>query len=203
MFVRVEIEGDVIPHVYDKFSITNQISGRFSQCTFTIPVGLPGGVEPSQRAEVIVYNDIKGTTEDDKLFRGFIVSIVRRQVQGHQTDVTKLEAFWDITCNGVEILLDNVIVNGTWTAETDHDIIVDAFTTFLPAIDTSNVIVQTSTINFSAKDQTMTQFMQSIAQVSGALWFVDQNLQLWYYASGFIIAPFGFADVPNTGSGGF
>lgn len=189
--MTITIDGTPVQAILSSISITKDLNGRSSQCSFDLALDpLAPSTFPTTEQEVIITNSITGT----KIFRGFITSLTIDQKS------IKL-AVWTIGCIGLEFLLQNVSINRAWVGMTDRAIIQDAFTSVLPEVTTTSATVSQllTSIDYTAKDQTLVEFVKQIAALSGADWFISCDKALVYYPSGSIVAPFAFGDHPNIG----
>lgn len=138
-------------------------------------------------------DNVTGATDPNvRLFRGFVTSTEIDQKSGTLQ-------LWKLTCTGIEYLLENVTINRTWTGLTDREIIQDAFGSVLPEISTDNSTVDELlvAIDFQAKDLTLRELLDQLAQLSGADWRVTEQKALSYHASGSIAVAYTFGDRPN------
>ncbi len=214
MKLRVEI--DSIPYSVnlESIQIQKQLAGRSSTASFSINVSSSTGAQydgtalydvnlyddngfsfdslPQQQSEVIIYDDVVGDSTDTKVFRGFVTSVARQQKN-------RTFQIWTIGCNGIELLLGTKIVNRTWTGSTDRLIIQDAFGDLLPEISTLDATVAELAValDYTAKDQTLRDLLESLSKISGAEYRVTEDKELSYRAAGSVDAAFGFASDPD------
>ncbi len=189
MTLGITIAGNTVHVILTTIKVTKQLAARASSATFTISNPSPA---PQLLDEVIITN----TGNSAIVFRGYVTDFTIDQKSGSLQ-------FYNITCVGLEYLLDNMTINQTWTGQTDQAIIQSAFGSALPEITTTSSTVSTLAValNFTAKDITLHQMLDNLAIISGADYYIDGNKALWWVASGSIGAPFGFSDTP-TQSGG-
>lgn len=204
MRLRIEIDGHDHSAILKSIAIQKELAGRTSSASFDLTVA--GNFPrydlstydnslyslkdlPQQQSEVVIYND----DTDDKVFRGFITSIARQQR-------SRTIQIWQITCSGLEYLLENISINRSWTGKTDREIIQDAFGDVLPEIATTSATVAelAVAINFEAKDLTLRELLERLSQVSGAEWRITEEKELSWRAEGSVAAPFGFSDEPDN-----
>jgi hypothetical protein len=176
---------------YGSLQVQQQTSGRNSTASFAITVGASGIVDflPTLQSEVTISYKLSGA----KIFRGFVTSIDVRQ----SNDADQV---WSIQCVGIESLLTAVVVDETWTAQSDRQIIQSVFAEYLPAISTEDETVDEIAValDFDAQDITLKQLLENLSDVSGAEWRITEDLELQWKEPGTVIAPFGFSDTPNN-----
>jgi hypothetical protein len=106
------------------------------------------------------------------------------------------EILFILTCQDYTWLLDTVVIDTSFTGQSDQDIIQSLFAANLPEISVSAAVV-ISDLSIAFEDVTLRGAMEMITERTGADWYVDFFKELQYQSPGALTAPFGFSDNPN------
>lgn len=206
MKLRIEADGTPVTTLLGSITVTRELSGRTSTAEFRIPISPLVGTYDSavydestygdsstpainQQSVIEIYND----DTDDLIFAGLIVRVAREQK-------SKSLQFWACTAADWAILLENRVVNRSWTGKTDAEIIQDAFGDVCPEIDVSGIDTLSVAINFDAKDLSLRELLERLATISGAEWYVTPAKVLVWRSEGSVTAPFGISNQPDNSS---
>jgi len=174
------------------------------------------GQSPSPFQEIVINENLGSSplgvqfdqaTFDEAIFGGATDSspVGDRQFAGYVSDVrpeylrsNPAKVKYHITCQDYTVLLDNTeVVNISYSNQTDKDIIQAVFTAYLPEVDTSLVSSLTTIETFNLEGESLRTFMEKIAELTGAEWYLDFDKRLRYYLPSSNPAPFSLAETPD------
>lgn len=136
--------------------------------------------------EVIISNQ----GETVRYFAGFITLI--------QPDVVGIDVVWKCRAQDYTVLLDKTIASDIYEGMTDKEIIIDAFTTYLPEVTTATYIEESVTFDrLVANRWTLRRLLDTLSASSGFDWYVDYDKKLHYFAKETNAAPFGLSTSPD------
>jgi hypothetical protein len=134
-----------------------------------------------------------------RLFAGYI--------DDWQTEWDGKLRIWHIACAGSSALLDNGMINGTFTAQYDDQIISSVINTYFNTIIalTPANIVQPSPIVRGAlldsqnyTDNTLREVMNGLSDASGYMYYLDPYYRLFSNSQFYNVSPFGFSSSPDN-----
>jgi Concanavalin A-like lectin/glucanases superfamily len=114
---------------------------------------------------------------------------------------------WTCTCAGSQMILDNGMLNGTFTAQYDDQIISSLVNTYF------NGIIALTAANQSAPspvvrgalldlqnytDNSMREALNGLTDSSGYMSYVDPYYRLFYNPAFYAVAPFALSDTPDN-----
>ena len=141
----------------------------------------------------VAYRKVEGDADEGKVFSGYITNIAYEQLSVAIDE-------WTLECQDQTVLLDTTVINDSWTSsppETDQGIIQDAFSNYLPEIDTSNVDSTETIVNFVAKDVTLRKMMDQLCEITNCVYFIDPDKNLYYGTAPLGDAGFDISDEPD------
>ena len=137
----------------------------------------------------VVITDESGT----KIFSGIISTISYEQLSPGLD-------LWTLACQDDTIKLDTTVVTRSWANATDATIISDAFAAAgLTQFDATTYVTGTTTIPaYEAKDVSVKQILTDLAEITGALWYLDPDGKLHWNTGSLGNAPFALSDSPDN-----
>ena len=114
---------------------------------------------------------------------------------------------WHIACAGGSALLDNGMINGTFTSQYDDQIITSVINTYFPnsiSITVPNIsnpvpIVRGVLIDSqNYTDNTLREVMNGLSDASGYMYYIDPYYRLFYNPQFYNASPFGFSSSPDN-----
>ena len=163
--VKIKIDGsDRTAKIPDwSIQITGVITRQIDTCSFTIEDG--GALGITELDEVIISNP----AESVRYFAGYI-TVLGKVPAGVRAD---------LPCTGQDYtyLLDKVIVNEKYSAQTDAAIIADLFSTYRSEIEATTyveaLLTATQLPEITFNRVTLKQALEMLADMSGGDWYVD------------------------------
>jgi len=145
--------------------------------------------EGVQTLHSVVITDENGA----KVFTGIISTI------GYEQLSPGLD-LWTLSCQDETIKLDTTVVTKTWANVSDATIISDAFSLAgLTQYDVTTYVTATKTIPaYEAKDVSVKQILTDLAELTGALWYLDPEGKLHWNTGSLGNAPFSLSDQPDN-----
>ena len=128
------------------------------------------------------------TDSGTKIFGGNVV-------ETHETSSGLLK-FFDVVCTDYQRLMDQKLVNKTYTGQTVAQIISDFITNYLPAGFTMTNVNGLSTVDkIVFNDEAPSKCVQRLADYLGTYdWYVDYNKDIHFFPEGSETAPFNLDD---------
>jgi len=143
--------------------------------------------------EAIFGGGTGGSPVGDRQFAGYVSDVRPEYLRSNPAKIK-----YHITCQDYTVLLDNTEVTEiSYSNQTDKDIIQAVFTAYLPEVDTSLVSSLTTIETFNLEGESLRTFMEKIAELTGAEWYLDFDKRLRYYLPSSNPAPFSLTETPD------
>ena len=166
------------------------ISETISQLVNTAKLRLKGATSDeanlAEGKEIIVSNP----AETVRYFAGHIASVFW-QGQGR-------ERWFLLSCRDYTALTETVLINKTYTNQTDESILDNLFSTYLSEVTTADFVSTGVTITDIKFDRVpLRRAVQRLAEISGFHWRVDYNKKLHYESKPTNLASHALSATPN------
>jgi len=130
------------------------------------------------------------STYIDHFFGGYIASI--------ETRLIGIRRFYHCTAQDYQARLASILIDKSYTGQTEQEIIDALFSTYWPEIDTSTHVTGTETITSIQFPRIMLdEALNQLADINGRKWYIDHEKKLHYASpSDAADAPFTLSDSP-------
>lgn len=172
--------------------ITHDLGGRVATARFVLDQGAEGAVvgraivgqsvvgfaPPRANADIIAT-----TPPTERVFAGFLSKLSMAIVDGVHR--------YDLDCIDYTVLMDAAMIESeAYASQTDEAILDDLFATYLPSVSTADVVSVETLDSLEFSDVSLREGIERIQERTGAIFFLDFNKRLQYYAEGSEVAPF-------------
>jgi hypothetical protein len=176
----------------ENVSITKGTDGTVHTMTFSL-------ILPTGACEVNVGDAVEANGPGGALFSGWVCRL-EPVLDGGEL-LPSPTVLWSVACQDHMRLLESAIT-GTevFTSQTDQAIIRYLFETYLldgssvPVIDTDNVYAVATISSIDLTNKTLRACMEEIASLTGATWYLNPELRLYYHEVTELWAPFGLGE---------
>lgn len=104
-----------------------------------------------------------------------------------------------LECRDNNYLLEGTIVSGTFTSQTDRAIILSLFSG-VAGVSLSDVASTVTVASFSVVDQTLRAALLKLAELTGAIFYIDPDMAFHYFLSASKPASFSMSESPDLAS---
>lgn len=188
MTLLFEINGNDAFDYLKEGSLTHEVSGIARRATLSCTLLDMPGLDNLQTVE---WDDSDGTH-----FLGFVSSITRQTTSKRGQGVTQVVQCRDISFRAYDLMISSLHGRRT-TFEFSDDVVADVVGYHWPELDLTAV---TAHVTVKPKDYTqftVGDFLDDIAKLAGAIWYVDADLALHFIVPAYTAAPFNLSDQPN------
>lgn len=143
---------------------------------------------PTKTYRPALSNEIILMDGSTRVFAGTVI-------ETHESNEGMLR-FFDVVCKDYTHIMDQKMVNKTYTGQTISAIVNDIKTNYLPSgFTTTNVIAETTVQKIVFNDEPPSKCFQRLADtVGGYDWYVDYNKDIHFFLEGAEVAPFNLDD---------
>jgi len=187
----VDIEGEEWEEDASYAITLNPAYGGYTRVMARDLIEINRGATPYENAAIILSPCMGGnSTYLDKFFAGY-VAIIEQKTDG-------LRKIYNCQCQDYNSRLNSILVNKTYTNQTEAQIIADLFATYWNEIDTTTYVVGTTNVaSIEFPDIYLMEALQMLADMYSKAFYIDYDKKLHYFTPQTDEAPFQLSDQPS------
>lgn len=188
MTLLFEVNGNDAFGYLKEGSLTHEVSGIARRATLSCTLlDMPG----LDNLKTVEWDDSDGTH-----FLGFISSITRKATSKRTQGVEQVISCRDISFRAYDLMISSLHGRRT-TFEFSDDVVTDVVGYHWPELDLTDVTAHVTVKAADYTQFTVGDFLDAIASLAGAIWYVDADLALHFVVPAYTTAPFNLSDQPN------